>query len=37
VPANHLERLIFAEADRLGSLVVNESVFESERDVVKEE
>jgi zinc protease len=37
IPANHLERLIFAEADRLGSLVVNESVFESERDVVKEE
>ncbi|MFN3558616.1 MAG: M16 family metallopeptidase [Brevundimonas sp.] len=37
VPANHLQRLIFAEADRLGSLVVNESVFESERDVVKEE
>jgi zinc protease len=37
VPANHLERLIFAEASRLGSLVVDESVFESERDVVKEE
>ncbi|MFN3669636.1 MAG: M16 family metallopeptidase [Brevundimonas sp.] len=37
VPANHLERLIFAEADRLGSLVVDESVFASERDVVKEE
>ncbi|WP_426027161.1 M16 family metallopeptidase [Brevundimonas sp. TWP2-3-4b2] len=37
IPANHLERLIFAEASRLGSLVVNENVFESERDVVKEE
>lgn len=37
IPANHLERLLFAEADRLGSLVVNEAVFESERDVVKEE
>jgi len=37
IPANHLERLIFAEASRLGSLVVNEDVFESERDVVKEE
>jgi len=37
VPANHLERLIFAEANRLSSLVVDESVFESERDVVKEE
>jgi len=37
IPANHLQRLIFAEADRLSSLVVNENVFESERDVVKEE
>ena len=37
IPANHLERLIFAEASRLGSLVVDESVFASERDVVKEE
>ncbi len=37
IPANHLERLIFAEASRLGSLVVDEAVFESERDVVKEE
>ncbi len=37
IPANHLERLIFAEASRLSSLVVDESVFESERDVVKEE
>ncbi|MFA4950288.1 M16 family metallopeptidase [Brevundimonas sp.] len=37
IPANHLERLIFAESSRLGSLVVNEDVFESERDVVKEE
>ncbi len=37
IPSNHLERLIFAEASRLGSLVVDEGVFESERDVVKEE
>ncbi|MGV3577829.1 M16 family metallopeptidase [Brevundimonas sp.] len=37
VPANHLERLIFAESSRLSSLVVDEAVFESERDVVKEE
>jgi zinc protease len=37
VPANHLERLIWAEADRLKSLVIDESVFASERDVVKEE
>jgi zinc protease len=37
VPANHLERLIWAEADRLGTLVVDEANFKSERDVVKEE
>ncbi|MEO8114842.1 MAG: pitrilysin family protein [Phenylobacterium sp.] len=37
VPANHLERLIWTEAERLGSLVVDESNFKSERDVVKEE
>ena len=37
VPANHLERLLWAEADRMGSLVIDEAVFASERDVVKEE
>src|SRR5690606_19576544 len=37
VPANHLERMLFAEAERLGSLVVDEASFASERDVVKEE
>lgn len=37
VPANHLERLLFAEADRMGSLVVEPTIFASERDVVKEE
>ncbi|MES2033371.1 MAG: pitrilysin family protein [Pseudomonadota bacterium] len=37
VPANHLERLLWAEASRLGSLVVDEASFKSERDVVKEE
>lgn len=37
VPANHLERLIWAESQRLGSLVVDEAIFKSERDVVKEE
>jgi len=37
VPANHLERVLWAEADRMGSLVVNEESFASERDVVKEE
>lgn len=37
VPANHLQRVLWAEADRMGSLVVNEESFDSERDVVKEE
>lgn len=37
VPANHLERVLWAEADRMGSLVVNEESFASERNVVKEE
>jgi zinc protease len=37
VPANHLERLLWAEAERMGSLVVDPGSFASERDVVKEE
>ncbi len=37
IPANHLERLLFAEADRMASLVVEPKSFASERDVVKEE
>ena len=37
VPSNYLETLIWAEADRMGSLNVNEKSFKSERDVVKEE
>ena len=37
VPANHLERILWAEAERMGNLVVDEQVFKSERDVVKEE
>lgn len=37
VPANHLRRLLWAEAERMGSLVVDEESFNSERDVVKEE
>src|SRR3954465_15207218 len=32
VPANHLQRLIWAEANRLGTLVVDEKNFLSERD-----
>lgn len=37
VPANHLERLIWAEAERMGTLVVDEANFKSERQVVEEE
>lgn len=37
VPAQHLERMLFAEAERMGSLVVDEASFSSEREVVKEE
>ncbi len=36
-PANHLRRVLWAEADRMSSLVVDEAIFDSERDVVKEE
>ncbi|HEY3695442.1 pitrilysin family protein [Phenylobacterium sp.] len=36
-PANHLQRLIWVEAERMGALVVDEANFKSERDVVKEE
>jgi zinc protease len=34
VPSNHLERLLWAEADRLASLEVNAANFATERDVV---
>ncbi len=37
VPANHLQRVLWAEADRMSSLVIDEATFDSERDVVKEE
>jgi len=37
VPANHLERILWAEAERMGSLVVDEENFDSEREVVKQE
>ena len=36
-PSNYLERVIWLEADRLGSLNVDEANFASEREVVKEE
>ncbi len=37
VPANHLRRVLWGEAERMGSLVIDEANFISERDVVKEE
>ncbi|MBD0370703.1 MAG: insulinase family protein [Pyrinomonadaceae bacterium] len=37
VPSNYLETLLWAEADRLGSLNIDDANFKSERDVVKEE
>ncbi len=37
VPASQLQRMIWAEAERMGSLVIDEANFKSERDVVKEE
>jgi zinc protease len=37
VPANHLQRVLWGEAERMGSLVVDEANFLPERDVVKEE
>jgi len=37
VPANHLEPILWAEAERMGSLVVEPTVFASERNVVEEE
>ena len=37
VPANAFERVLFLEADRMASLIVDEPNLKSERDVVKEE
>jgi len=37
IPSHHLERLLWAEAERLSSLEVTEANFHTERDVVKEE
>ncbi len=37
VPSNHLEVLLWAEADRMVNLNVDQASFSSERDVVKEE
>jgi zinc protease len=37
VPSNYLETLLWAEAERMANLNVDETNFKSERDVVKEE
>jgi zinc protease len=37
VPSNHLERLLWAEAERMANLDVDEANFKSERAVVEEE
>jgi zinc protease len=37
VPANHLERVLWGEAERMSSLVIDEDNFDSEREVVKNE
>ncbi len=37
VPSNYLEPILWAEAERMSSLALNEKNFNSERDVVKEE
>ena len=37
VPSNHLERLIWAEAERMSNLTIDEANFLSERKVVQEE
>jgi zinc protease len=37
VPSNHLERLLWAEAERMSNLNVDEANFKSERAVVEEE
>ncbi len=37
IPANHLERLLWAEAERMSSLKVDQAAFTSERSVVEEE
>ncbi len=37
VPSNYLQPILWAEAERMSSLALNEKNFDSERDVVKEE
>ena len=37
IPSNYLNPMLWAEAERMSSLAINEANFNSERDVVKEE
>jgi zinc protease len=37
IPSNYLHPILWAEAERMSSLAINEANFKSERDVVKEE
>jgi len=37
VPANYLQPILWAEAERMGSLVIDQATFNSERSVVEEE
>lgn len=37
IPPNYLEQMMWAEADRMASLVINDEIFQKEREVVKEE
>lgn len=37
VPSNYLQPILWAEAERMSSLAINDANFNSERDVVKEE
>src|SRR5207237_4681652 len=37
IPSNYLEPILWAEAERMSSLALNDANFASERDVVKEE
>lgn len=37
IPPNYLEQMLWAESDRMSSLVINKEILDKEREVVKEE
>ncbi len=37
IPPNYLEQMMWAESDRMSSLVINKEILDKEREVVKEE